>query len=166
MKHLLALLAFLSLTGSLAYAQVDTQAMGGSWNARGQIASTPTAELERGRCRITIATSGGNSMTISGRCAVAAGAAQVQLRVTNNGGQLTGSASSSLFEGAIALSGTRQGDTISMAAQSGSTFEGVLYWSRVEIGLQSESRFTMREWTAPAGTSNWRLTRDLTFERQ
>lgn len=165
---LLSLALILAASTTSAHAQIGFADLTGEWTANGQTAARPDGPLERSRCRVSVqAGNSGGNLTIDGRCAIAAGTAYVTMQVFDDGnGQMRGEVTTSTFQGPAQLTGTRSGNSISLATQAAMLFEDRHYWSRVEITLTDETRFELKEWTAVQASADWHLTRDMVFEQQ
>jgi hypothetical protein len=86
--------------------------------------------------------------------------------VDRQDGTISGSVTLSTLEGPVQLTGSRNGDVLSLTTQTAMFFEGQHYWSRLDITLNDATQFSLKEWTAVQSTSDWQLTRDLLFQRQ
>lgn len=153
---------------SPAHAEIAFVDLVGDWMASGRVVAHPNAPLESSRCRVGVSSgSNGRQLTVQGRCAIAAGAAHVTMTVVDRrDGTISGSVNLSTLEGPVQLTGSRNGDVISLTTQTAMLFEGQHYWSRLDITLEGATRFSLKEWTAVQSTSDWHLTRDLLFQRQ
>jgi hypothetical protein len=151
-----------------AYADLAFTDLVGDWTASGQVVAHPNAPLERSRCRVTVSADiGGSALSVTGRCAIAAGATDVTMHIVDNDdGTVRATVTLSNLDGNIELTGARNGDVISLRTQAALLFEGEHYWSRLDITLDDATRFSLKEWTAVQSTSDWQLSRDLLFERQ
>ncbi|MEO0382726.1 MAG: hypothetical protein AAF234_04150 [Pseudomonadota bacterium] len=153
---------------SPAHADIAFADLVGDWTASGQVVAQPNAPLESSRCRVSVSSgNNGRTLTVQGRCAIAAGVAHVTMTVVDRqDGTIGGSVTLSTLEGAVQLAGSRHDDVISLTTQTAMLFEGQHYWSRLDITLNDTRQFSLKEWTAVQSTSDWQLTRDLLFQRQ
>lgn len=153
---------------SPARAEIAFADLAGDWIASGRVVAHPNSPLESSRCRVSVSSgNNGRQLTVQGRCAIAAGAAHVTMTVVDlQDGTIGGSVTLSTLEGPVQLTGSRNGDVISLTTQTAMLFEGQHYWSRLDISLDDATQFSLKEWTALQSTSDWQLTRDLLFQRQ
>lgn len=138
----------------------------GAWAGEGRIATSPEAPLERGRCRVEITPSADQrDVSITGRCAVAAGLSNISLRLVRRG---DGSVNAGVWAAAtgetVQFSGTESGARIVMQSRDAVVVDGVSYQARVEVDApRGRAGFTLRQMLRSGADGPWRLVADMAY---
>jgi hypothetical protein len=140
-------------------------AAAGDWAGEGRIAIGPAAPLERGRCRIEIAPDpAGQDVSITGRCAVAAGLSDISLRLLRGqGGRVNAGIWSAATGQIVQFAGTETAESITLAATAPVLLDGVGYEARVELVAPEADGFTLRQLLRGEGETAWRLVVDMAY---
>lgn len=137
----------------------------GAWQGEGRIATGPKAPLEHGRCRVEIAPQpGGRDVSITGRCAVAAGLSDISLRLVRGaGGRVNAGLWSAATGETVQFSGTESGTRIVMQTAQDVVVDGAPYEARVEVEAPAGAGFTIRQMLREKGAKAWRLVVDMAY---
>lgn len=172
MIHRFLPLAFGALTGVLSTfaapaLAVDIFAADGAWIGQGQIATGAVAPLERGRCKVSIApASAGSEVSITGKCAVSAGASNISMKVVRGaGGKVSAGVWSAATGQTVQLSGVERAGDIRLTSTSPLDVEGQAYETRVDVVAPDAAHFSIRQLLRPVGETAWRLVVDMTYAK-
>lgn len=140
-------------------------AAAGAWTGEGRIATGPDAGLERGRCQVEIvAAASGDDVSITGRCAVAAGISDISLRlVRGQGGKVNAGVWSAATGQTVQFAGTETTETITLAAIAPVVLGETVYETRVEVLAPGAEGFTLRQTLRADGETAWRLVVDIAY---
>lgn len=137
----------------------------GDWVGEGRLAISPTAPLERGRCRVTISPDAAKrDVSITGQCAVAAGLSQISLRlVRGEDGRVQAGVWTGATGQTVQFAGRESATTITMEATAPVLQDGVSYEARVEVTAPARGSFSMRQLMRGAGEAAWRLVAEMDY---
>jgi len=163
MTHRALLLAALLALATPASA-TELFSAAGAWTGEGRIATSPTAPLERGRCRVQIAPTAGTDVSITGQCAVAAGLSEISLRLVRGaGGKVNAGFWSAATDQTVQFAGTETDDTITLAATTPVIVDDIAYDTRVDVAVPDGTSFTLRQMLRAPGEEAWRLVVDMAY---
>lgn len=135
----------------------------GPWLGEGRLATGPTAPLERGRCRVEVAPAGPDDVSVTGRCAVAAGTSTISLRLVRDGtGKLRAGFWSAATGQTIQLAGTEAGGAIELGSTTPLIDHGRRYETRVSVSEQAGG-FAIRQLLREEGEAAWRLVGEMSY---
>lgn len=137
----------------------------GTWRGDGRIATAPRAPLERGRCQVEIAPeAGGGDVSITGRCAVAAGQSDISLRLVRGaGGEVRAGFWSAATGQIVQFAGTETDSDIVLMSTVEFEMNGTAYQSRVEVSAPAADGFSIRQMLRAEGEEAWRLVVDMAY---
>lgn len=155
----------LILTLAAPASATDLFATSGAWRGDGRIATAPQAPLERGRCQVEIAPeAGGGDVSITGRCAVAAGQSEISLRLVREaGGEVRAGFWSAATGQTVQFAGTETDSTIVLMSTGELALDGIAYQSRVEVTAPDADGFAIRQMLRADGEEAWRLVVDMEY---
>jgi hypothetical protein len=155
----------LFFAGALPAMATELFEAAGAWQGEGRIATGPRAPLERGRCRVEVKPApGGRDVSITGRCAVAAGLSDISLRVVRGaGGKVNAGFWSAATGQTVQFSGIETAETIVMEATSSFVLDEIEYESRVEVLAPGADGFTIRQMLRSEGETVWHLVVDMAY---
>lgn len=161
----LAALTAMFFTAAMPATATDLFEAVGAWQGEGRIATGPRAPLEKGRCKVEVTPApGGQDVSITGRCAVAAGLSDVSMRLVRGaGGKVNAGFWSAASGQTVQFSGTETAETIIMQATSALMVDEAAYESRVEVAVPGGDGFTIRQMVRGEGEEAWRLVLDMAY---
>ena len=159
------LVLILCLALPLPAAATELFAAAGAWIGEGRIATSPTAPLERGRCRVEIAPQPGErDVSITGQCAVAAGLSDVSLRFLRGaGGKVNAGVWTAATGQTVQFAGEESREAIVMRATTPVEADGTAYETQVEVSAPDRDGFTLRQLMRGEGETKWRLVVDMAY---
>lgn len=154
------------LVASSASADPLLVGFAGDWNGRGFAATSADKPMEPVRCKMTAEPPADASVLIQGRCAVAAGSAQLFIKILHDGaGQLRAAFASNGLVDLVQFVGTAADGRFELSSIEGYLLDEVAFDVRSVIEITGEDSFTLKDWNTAAGTDDWRLVTDITFAR-
>jgi hypothetical protein len=166
MKTCLTLAAVVAVLAAPAAAS-SLFSLSGAFTGNGRIAPDVESAMERSRCRIEVVpAAGGDDISITGRCVLTAGAADISMRFVRGGGSTVRAGVKSPSSGeTIQFAGRENGETLRLQTVGPIDVDGVAYTSIVRLDFASESRFSLEQVVREAGQDSWLRVVDMTFER-
>jgi hypothetical protein len=161
----IAIACTLILTLAAPASATEMFAAAGTWRGEGRIATAPRAPLERGRCQVEIAPeAGGGDVSITGRCAVAAGQSDISLRLVRGaGGEVRAGFWSAATGQTVQFAGTETDSAIVLMSTGQVELDGTVYQSRVEVSAPDAQGFAIRQMLRAEGEEAWRLVVDMAY---